>query len=220
MTDKRELPTSKAFLTQFDSLSLLLRTTMPGVVTAVNLERNTVDVQPVLKAKMKNKEQPHNLPIINDVPVEFYGAGDLWITFEPVVGAYCVLSISDRSLEVWKKAGGIVDPVLNRHHNATDALAYFGINPFPKALPNIEQATMHIRTRDGQSGIKVKADSITHHIGGSDISTITAANVSYTVPVIAPEAIIDGVTQTTHSHPQGADSDGNSEQDVGAPKNP
>lgn len=219
MTDKKELPTSKAFALQFDGLSLLLRTTMPAQVVAVDLVNNTVDVQPCLKGKIKNQEEAHNLPIINSVQIQYYGAGELWITFEPKIGDYCVLSISDRSLDAWKKAGGVIDPLLNRHHNMTDAFAFFGVNPFPDAIASIEPATMHIRTRDGVTGLKVKADSITHHIGGADICTITAANVTYTVPIIAPEAEIGGVTQTTHTHPQAPDSAGNSQQNVGAPQN-
>ena len=218
MTDKKELPTSKAFALQFDGLSLLLRTTMPAQVVAVDLATNTVDVQPCLKGKMANADDPYNLPIVNDVQIQYYGAGDLWITFEPKIGDYCVLSISDRSLDAWKKAGGIIDPKLNRHHNATDAFAFFGVNPFPDAIASIEPATMHIRTKDGLTGLKVKSDSITHHIGGADICTITAADVTYTVPIIAPEATIAGVVQSTHVHPQSADSGGNTEQDTGPPQ--
>jgi hypothetical protein len=217
-TDKKELPTSAAFAMQFDSASLLLRTTMPAQVTSVDLTRNTVSVQPCLQGKMANAEAAHNLPIINDVQVQFFGAGDLWITFEPVVGAYCVLSISDRSLEVWKKTGGIVDPVSNRHHQSTDAFAYFGINPFPDALPDVQPGTMHIRTRDGLTGIKVKTAEIIAHIGGADICTLTAAAATFTVPVIAPDAEFDNVVQSTHNHPQAADSAGNSQQNVGPPE--
>ena len=218
MTDKKELPTSAAFAMQFDGLSLLLRTTMPAQVTAVDLIRNTVDVQPCLKGKMVNADEAHNLPIINDVPIQFFGAGDLWITFEPVVGAYCVLSISDRSLEVWKKTGGIVDPVSNRHHKTSDAFAYFGVNPFPEAIENVQSATMHIRTRDGLTGLKVKADTIIADIGGSPICTMTAEDVTFSVPIIAPEATIAGVVQSAHGHPQAPDSDGNTQVKTGVPE--
>lgn len=218
MTEKRELTTAQAFAMQFDSMSLLLRTTMPGRVVGVDLIKNTVDVQPVLMGKMDNEEQPFLLPIINDAPIQFYGSGNLWITFEPKPGSYCVLSISDRSMEAWKKAGGVLDPVLNRHHDMTDAIAYFGINPFNEALPAIEPDTMSIRTRDGLTAFRVHGSDIIMTVGGVDVCTMTASEVTFTVPIIAPEATIGGVVQTTHVHPQGNDSDGNTQVDTGVPQ--
>ena len=218
MTDKARLTTAQAFAAQFDSSSLLLRTTMPARVESVNLTKNTVDVQPVLMGKMENEEQPFLLPVINDVPIEFYGAGNLWITFEPKIGNYCVLSISDRSLEAWKKAGGVINPVFRRHHDMSDALAYFGINPFPEAIPNIEADTMAIRTRDGSTALRVHGSDVTVTIAGADVCTMTGSEVTFTVPIIAPEATIDGVVQTTHVHPQGNDSAGNSQVNTGVPE--
>ena len=218
--DRSELSSAKAFAMQFDSNSLLLRTILPGQVVAVNLERNTVDVQPCLRGKRANQEDSYLLPIINDVPIQYYGAGNFWVTFEPKEGDYCVLSVSDRSIEAWKKAGGIIDPKLNRHHDMTDAFAYFGMNPFPGAIHNIETDTMHVRTKDGSTGVRVKADEILYDVNNTNVAQMTSSLVDFKVPIKAPEATIAGVTQSTHSHPQGNDSAGNGQQDVGAPKNP
>ena len=92
MTNRSELSLAKAFSMQFDANSLLLRTILPAQVVEVNLERNSVDVQPVLQGKRSNEENPYLLPIVNDVPIQYYGAGNFWITYEPKPGDYCVLS--------------------------------------------------------------------------------------------------------------------------------
>ena len=179
---EHDLTDSQAFAIQFDAQAKLLRTNMPAQVVAVDLERNTVDVQPVLKGVRSNDEE-YLLPVINDAQIQFYGAGNFWITFEPKAGDYCVLSVSDRSIEAWKKSGGIIDPKLNRHHDMTDAFAYFGINPFPDAIPLIETDTMHVRTKDGLTGIKIKADSIKYDVLGVEVANMSSALVTFNVPV-------------------------------------
>jgi len=213
-----ELTNAEAFAIQFDAQSKLLRTNMPAQVVGVNSARNTVDVQPVLKG-VRSNGQEYLLPVINDVQIQYYGAGNFWVTFAPVAGDYCVLSVSDRSIEAWKKSGGTIDPILSRHHDMTDAFAYFGINPFPSVIPAIQAETMHIRTKDGSTGIKVKADSIIYDVNNVEVAVMESSVVTFNVPIIAPEATIGGVTQTDHTHSQGLDSDGNSQVDVGVPHN-
>lgn len=190
---------------------------MPAQVVAVDLATNTVDVQPCLKGKIKNQEEAHNLPVINSVQIQYYGAGDLWITFEPKVGDYCVLSISDRSLDAWKKTGGIVDPLLNRHHNMTDAFAYFGVNPFPDAIADIEPATMHIRTRDGSTGIKVTADAIVCDVSGTEVVSMTNSLVEFKVNIKAPDATIADKLFSTHKHDGSPTAATGPKSDTGAP---
>lgn len=186
---------------------------MPAQVIAVNLAKNSVDVQPCLKGKMVGAAESYLLPIINDVPIQYYGAGNFWVTFEPKAGDYCVLSISDRSIESWKKAGGVIDPALNRHHDMTDAFAYFGLNPFPSAIPAIETDTMHVRTKDGATGIKIKEDSIKYDVSGVEVAAMQSALITFNVPVTMASTLnvdaattLNGVTDggvnisKTHTH--------------------
>lgn len=215
MTDKEQVTSAYAFKEQFDSLSLLLRTTMPAQVVAWNPERNSVDVQPVLQGAYldddNNVVDPYNLPIINDVQVQFFGAGDFWLTCEPTVDSYCVLSISDRCIEGWKKAGGIINPQKLRHHDKSDAFAYVGLNPFPDAIPSVQDATLHMRTRDGLTGIKLTQDAIDYDVGGVNVCTMSSGLVEFHVPTKMPEATINNIPHSTHKHNQGADSAGNTQ---------
>ena len=199
--DREELTSAEAFKRMFDSNALLLRTTMPAQVVSVDLVKNTVSVQPCLMGKMENESGSHLLPIINDAQIQYYGAGDLWITFEPKEGDYCILSISDRSIEAWKKVGGTIDPKLNRHHDMSDAFAYFGINPFPRAIPSVEAGTMHIRTRDGSTGIKIKPDAIKYDLEGVEVASMTSSLVTFNVPVSLVDVTSNGKNISgNHTH--------------------
>jgi len=200
--DKIEKITAEsAFYKQFESQMLRQRTIMIGQVVSFNSLNNSVNVQPVLKRKFADEKEPTNLPIINDVPVAFFGGGGFWITIEPAPGDYCILLISDRALERWKRTGGVVSPVKARHHDMNDAVAYMGLNPFNDALQNIPQNTLHIRSRDGQSGIKLSNSNIEMMQGGQTIGTVTSSGVSFTVNVTAPDFVTDaGVSLGSHTH--------------------
>ena len=218
MEDRDIVSNEDAFYQQFDSNMLRQRTIMIGEVISFDGDKNTVVVQPSLQRLFDGDESPSNLPIINDVPACFFGSGGFWITTKPKKGDNCLLFISDRSIERWKLTGGIVSPGKKRHHDMTDAVAYFGLNSTNNAIPNIEPDCLHLRSKDGQSGIKIKDDSIeVHHnnfpvvtmsvdsvnisIAGVNVCAITSAGVAFSVPVTAPSFTDGGgIVLGTHTH--------------------
>ena len=202
MDKSEKLTIENAFLSQFESNMLRQRTVIIGQVVSFNSVANSVDVQPVLQRKFIEDEKPSNLPIINDVPVAFFGGGGFWITIEPAAGDYCILLISDRSIDLWKETGGIVSPDKGRHHDFNDAIAYLGLNPFNNALQNVAQNAIHIRSRDGAAGVKLSNGDLQLIQGGSTIATVTAGSVAFTVNVTAPDFVTDsGISLGSHTHP-------------------
>lgn len=202
MEQREKLSLEESSSLQFDSNMLRQRTIMIAEVVSFNGLENTVSVQPSLQRQFENDEKPSNLPIVNDVPIAFFGGGGFWVTVEPAKGDYCILMISDRAIELWKQTGGIVSPVKQRHHDMTDAVAYLGINPFNDAIPDIQSNAIHIRSKDGLTGVKVKNDVITLEQGGNVIGTVSGSSVAFTVNVTAPDFITDsGVSLGAHNHP-------------------
>ena len=118
-------------------------------------------------------------------------------------GAIACLSISDRCIEGWKKAGGIINPQKLRHHDKSDAFAYMGLNPLPDAIPSVEAGTLHMRTRDGLTGIKLTQGAIDYDVGGVNVCTMTSGLVEFHVPTKMPEATINNIPHSTHKHTQG-----------------
>lgn len=199
MTIDRERVTTEEMLSANNEFAYTLRTNMPAEVVSFNEARNTVDVQPLLMRKLKGDATAKPLPQIKDVPVKFYGAGGFVITFKPASGDVCELAISDRSLEKWKLKGGITDPAQRRHHNMSDATAYFGMRHYDGAYPSLKNG-MDIRTADGSTGIHLENGTISIRVAGTDIATMTASAINFLVPVIGPSGKFGDVVVETHPH--------------------
>lgn len=224
MTDltRQELEQEEALNHSIDTMLYLLRTSTPAVVISFNETQNSVQVQPSLMGKQRNRDA-RPLPELLDVPVSFYGAGDYVITHKPKAGDVCLLIANDRSLSRWKQAGGVIDPGERRRHNLTDSVAFFGLNHYAAAYQNIQDG-IDIRTRDGLTYLNLQADKIDATIGsakfvmqegtqsltlaGTPIYTATPSSFAFSVPIIAPEATIAGRVFTTHDHFNGTEPDG------------
>ncbi|MGL5396493.1 MAG: Gp138 family membrane-puncturing spike protein [Shewanella sp.] len=197
--EKTELTDSELLDEVINQALLMTRTIMIAECVSFDESRNTVDVQPVLKRKFSNKPKASLAPIIRDVPVAFYGAGGVTVTYKPVAGDNCILMVSDRAIDAWKKLGGIVDPAKPRHHDMSDAVAYFGLNSFPNAYKNL-RGGMDIRTRDGATSLNVMAGSIVATVGGTKVATMTSSKVVLGVPIEAPKVMAAGKELAGHTH--------------------
>lgn len=197
--EKTEITDSELFDEVINQALLMTRTIMIAECVSFNEERNTVDVQPALKRKFSNKADASLLPIIRDVPVAFYGAGGVVVTYKPEPGDVCELHIVDRAIDAWKKLGGIVDPAKPRHHDMSDAVAYFGLNAFPDAYQNL-RGGMDVRTRDGSTSLNVIAGSIVATVGGTKVATMTPSKVVFDVPIEAPKVKAAGKELAGHTH--------------------
>lgn len=198
-TEKTELTDSELFDWHFDQAMLMTRTIMIAECVSFNEDRNTVDVQPAIMRRFTDTKKVSMLPMVRDVPVAFYGAGGVTITYKPVSGDNCILMVSDRAIDAWKKLGGIVDPAKPRHHDMSDAVAYFGINAFPDAYQNL-RGGMDVRTRDGSTSLNVLAGSIVATVGGTKVATMTASKVVFDVPIEAPKVKAAGKELAGHAH--------------------
>ena len=203
---RQELEQEEAMSHSIDTMLYMLRTAQPGVVTSVDLARNVVNVQPAIMGKLAGKPA-NNLPIVQDVPILYYGAGDFTVTHKPKVGDLCMLLVSDRSLSRWKLSGGVVDPGERRRNDLTDSVAYFGLNHFAGAYPDIKDG-IDIRTRDGQTSLNLTGADLALTIGGAPIFTASAGVVAFSVPITTPEATIAGRVFTAHEHTGGTEGDG------------
>lgn len=200
MIDRQEIEQEEMLAAVIDSAMYRVRTSTIGEVVAVDMAKNTVDVQPLIMRRIRGGS-PEPLPVVRDVPIKFYGAGGFVITFIPEAGDVCELVVSDRSLANWKQKGGVVDPAAKHHHNMTDCTAYFGLNDYGSAIESVS-AGMDIRTRDGTTGVKVTSDEIEFRQGGTLIATMNGTGVTFHVPIIDNNATstVGGVVVKTHPH--------------------
>lgn len=96
-----------------------MNTCMPCVVESYDAAKQVVSVTPALKRKY-NARTIIQLPIIENVPVKFPRAKQFSMTFPIAKGDNGTLTFSQKSLDVWKKSGGIVNPNDTRRFHLTD----------------------------------------------------------------------------------------------------
>ena len=126
-----------------DILKAKLNVAMPGIVTAFD-GSNKISVQPVVHRKYFNQDsQP--LPLMEGIPVMFFGSGDYWLTCDIEVGSWVLLVCSQRSIDAWKNStdGEPGDAATPRRFSFSDAVAILGLLPFSQAF-TIEIGRAHV----------------------------------------------------------------------------
>lgn len=115
-----------------------LRTAMPGQVVSFDGATGKAKVQPIIDdiapdGQIESGERVvEKLPIINDVPVLMFGAGGGGhkIRFALRPGDIVLLIVCSSSIDKWLSAGKGGDPLDDRHHDLSDAVAIPGLLPF------------------------------------------------------------------------------------------
>lgn len=102
---------------------------LPAQVVSYDSSKQMATVQPSFLRKYQTGEVVQ-MPVINNVPVAFPRAGKAYLSLPMNAGDHVLLVFSERSLDVWLSAGGIVDPNDSRKHHISDAIAIPGCYPF------------------------------------------------------------------------------------------
>lgn len=163
-----------------------LHTCLPGIVEKYNKAKNTVDVTPALKRKYETGDIVQQ-PVILNIPVAFPRGGKFSITHPIKKGDSVILVFSERSLDVWKKNGGIVDPQDPRKFNVTDAFAIPG--GYPETSPVVGASETAVRILNGDALIELTEDAKfkIQKLGGDDFLKLMSDTL---------QAIIDARTMT------------------------
>lgn len=141
---------SEMFKRMLDVFMLDYYFCLPCVVEAVNLDKQTVDIRPVLKAYSKSLNESASRALIANVPFWMYRAGDTYITLPIKPGDTGLAIFSQRDITNWKETGGEVELQSLRIHDYNDALflPYFG--PASKSVSNYNANNITI-VKNGKS---------------------------------------------------------------------
>lgn len=104
-----------------------LYTSMPGEILSYNVDTGLATVQPLLKKKYFSEESSTELPPITNVPVCFPRMGKSRIRFPVNTGDEGQLKWQMRSIDVWLKTGGRIDPLDPRKFNYSDCTFWPGL---------------------------------------------------------------------------------------------
>lgn len=110
---------------------------LPGIVQKYDAAKQTADVQPALKKKYADGTIT-NLPLILNVPVMFPRSSVGYIHFPLKKGDQVLLVFAERSLDLFRQKGGVLDPEDYRKHHLSDAIALPGFYPDASAFAGVE----------------------------------------------------------------------------------
>lgn len=138
---KQETPTMPEVIKEAIKAQLLdLRVSLPAKIESYNAAEQKANITPLLRKKYIKDSKVVNLPVINNVPVQWPSAsgGSSFLHLPLKAGDVGLAVFCDRSLDLWKSGdNSIVTPNDPRHHNITDAIFIPGVNAFKSALKNV-----------------------------------------------------------------------------------
>jgi hypothetical protein len=122
-----------AVLEQFrHSLQEELHTAIPGRVESYDIEAQTADVRPMIRAAIPRRGGgvlSEELPTIRAVPVVHPRWGDFSIHAPLAAGDSVLLIMCERDIARWRQTGQISDPLDRRAHHLAHAVAIPGLYP-------------------------------------------------------------------------------------------
>lgn len=164
-----------------DGRQARIRTAMPGIVTAVDLTRQTVSVQGAIQGQQESPDGSTaavNLPMFVDVPIVWPRAGGYAMTFPVKVGDEVLVVFGDRCIDSWWQSGGIGAPLEPRMHDLSDAFAILAPASQPKAqaLPNVSSTSVQMRNESGTAYLEITDDGDINIVSPRDIKTTAGRN--------------------------------------------
>lgn len=162
-----------------------LHVSLPGEVVRVDLAKGLVDVKPLVQdsREIDGVRVLLPFPVITNVPVQFPGAGAFRVTFPVAVGDACTLLFSDRSLDVWLAKGGEVDPIDDRRHALSDAVALLGVRDSAHPWGNVAADALTIGHDAGGPRAEFKAGEIVLDGGTKEVAR--KGDISKAAPAMA-----------------------------------
>lgn len=154
------------------SAALELHTMLPGRILSYNRTTQRARVQLEIQRTHVSDlglVTQISLPILEDVPVEFPGAGGWFIMFPVKQGDKCRITFAERDIQSWLTAGVEAPPGEDRTHDYSDAICHVGIrthgNPHPAPTLNsivLGDDAGNQRLELGQNGIIIASvDEVT-----------------------------------------------------------
>ena len=188
-------------------------TSMVGEVTKYDATKNTVDVQPVIRARFTDGTT-EQVPIVSNVPIAYPQGAGFSIRFPMSVGDFVMLVFAERALDEWKSEGGSnVEAQSRRRFDMSDAVAIPGVVPNNNATSAptdklvIQKENTVVEISDGlikldTNGSRVEIDGSEVYIGkaGSELldlldqtlQEIITLSSSFTDTSLGPKLLTNG----------------------------
>lgn len=167
-------------------------TALPSVVTAVDLSKQTVSVQPSIQGNISapdGSSQSVNLPLLVDVPIVWPRAGGFALTFPIVAGDEVLVVFASRCIDSWWQSGGVGVQAEVRMHDLSDGFAVLAPTSQPKKLSGVSSSNVQLRDEAGTTYVEIAP--------GGKIKLLGATSIDLNAPTIniaATNINIEGTT--------------------------
>lgn len=183
-----------------------LHVSLPARVVRYDHTLQQADVEPLVQ-RVYQDGTGITLPVITNVPVWHPRAGNAIIHVPVAVGHVVQLVFSERSLDVWKSKGGIVNPKDVRKNTLSDAIAYPGGYPFtdPAAVTDATAITIKL----GNSELRIKPDGTINfgagtfgfHAARAENAEARIASLEQGLQQLRTDAVSNVTIFAAHAHP-------------------
>lgn len=178
-----------------------LWTTLPGIITSVNYENQTVSVQPTIQAVLTNlngERENINLPLLVDVPFCIPKCQNFAITLPVKIGDECLVVFSSRCIDGWWQLGQVQKQIELRMHDLSDGFAMLAPTSLPKKLNNYSSENFQIRNTAGDVKIEITPEGVVN-INAEEINLTGAVNINGAT-TIEGGLEVDGIVFGSHVH--------------------
>lgn len=144
-----------------------MHTAIPGRVEKYDKDKQTVDVQPLVKViapKEGGDTEAETLPVLSSIPVEWPGAGGVRLVLPLKQGDTGRIVFHEASIDAWQQQGGVIDPGDARRFHLSDATFVPGLKDATKPW-TVESGDDASFGKDGAHQVVITADLI--EIGGN-----------------------------------------------------
>ena len=138
-------------------------TALPGVVSVVDLDKQTVSVQPSIQGSVSSADgssQSVNLPLLVDVPICWPRAGGFAVTFPVKAGDEVLVVFASRCIDSWWQSGGVGAQAEVRMHDLSDGFAILAPTSQPKVLSDVQTDGVEMRNEARDTYIKLTDGTI------------------------------------------------------------
>jgi len=150
-------------------------TALPGIVQAVNLAEETVDVQVAVKMTQTDKmgvETQISVPKLIHCPIAFPSGGGFLLALPIAAGDEVLIIIASRCVDGWWDNGGEQPQLEFRMHDLSDGFVIPGIRSRPRARSGLSSANVQLRKDDGTALLEITPSG--------NINITTTGNVNVT----------------------------------------
>ncbi len=201
---------------------------IPAKILEYDRTANRARVQPLIQVLTTNGDRITRAEIPS-IPVILLGGGGFFISFHLPAGSLGFIKASDRDISLFLQSYEDNPPNTNRLHSFEDSLFIPDVMKGHTINAEDDQA-MVIQNLDGTVRFSLNDSRIKLTVGSSTmtitdgLTTLDASNLQVNGDIGSTgtitgdtDVIGGGISVLNHTHAQGVDSDGNTEQETNAP---